>query len=290
MANKKTNLVGRGYRQKILAPCCDLDLKNSLLAAHNTLLAHGMAVKVIREYSILKPLVGFSPQGHISYPYQVNERNIEAAKKHMFDVRDTMLYNNAWWMEPIYKGKYPEEGLKLFAEYMPEIGPNDMDIISQPLDFIGINSYGGTPVIMGEDGNPIEVKRTPGHPQNASTWPLDFDALYWGAKFFYGRYGLPIMVTENGLSMNDWVHMDGKVHDEGRIDFVKRNLLALNKAYQEGIPMLGYFLWSFLDNLEWYHGYAPRFGIVHVDYETQKRTIKDSGWWYSQVVKTREIV
>lgn len=292
--NEPSCFIGLGYRQRHHAPCLGLDLKSSLAAAHNVLLAHGMSVQVIREYAKQKPMIGFAPQGHIAYPWQdgsqeLRKQDIEAAKQHMFSVRDSGLVCNTWWMDPVYKGEYPEDGRKLFERFMPQIGADDMKIISQPLDFLGMNSYGGTPVVMGADGRPQVVKRSAGSPKNASGWSLDFDALYWGAKFFHERYKLPILISENGMSANDWVSTDKAVHDVDRLDFLKRNLLALDRAHKEGIPMHGYFVWSFLDNMEWMHGYDKRFGIVFVDYETQKRTIKDSGLWYADVIRNKRI-
>jgi beta-glucosidase len=98
------------------------------------------------------------------------------------------------------------------------------------------------------------------------------------------RYKLPIVVTENGLSCHDWVALDGKVHDPLRIDFLNRYLLSLERAIQDGIDVRGYFQWSILDNFEWAEGYKHRFGLIHVDYTTQKRTLKDSAYWYHKVI------
>jgi beta-glucosidase len=117
-------------------------------------------------------------------------------------------------------------------------------------------------------------------------WPVTPDCLYWGPKFFHERYGLPIIVTENGLSNQDWVSLDGKCHDPQRIDYLHRHLRELKKAAADGVPIDGYFQWSFMDNFEWAEGYRERFGLVHVDYQTLKRTPKDSFDWYKQVIKS----
>ena len=100
------------------------------------------------------------------------------------------------------------------------------------------------------------------------------------------RYGLPIFVTENGLSNPDWVHRDGKVHDPQRIDFTDRYLSALLRAANEGVEVGGYFHWSIMDNFEWGEGMKHRFGLIHVDYQTQKRTLKDSAYWYRDVIQS----
>jgi beta-glucosidase len=110
--------------------------------------------------------------------------------------------------------------------------------------------------------------------------------MYWGPKFFYERYQKPIVITENGLSSRDWVALDGGVHDPGRIDFTKRYLREFARAMASGVEGLGYFHWSIMDNFEWAAGYRERFGLVHVDYETQKRTPKDSFYWYQTVIKS----
>lgn len=284
--NEPSCFIGYGHRQRVHAPHLGLDMKSSMRAMHNALLAHGMAVSVIRSNAKLKPTIGFAPQGHISYPVENTEANIEAARAHMFSVRDSSMINDSMWMDPVYLGKYPADMLEKYGEFMPKIGQNDMKIISQPLDFCGINSYLGTPIAVDENGVGYEAERAKGYHCNASGWPIDCDAFYWGARFFYERYGLPVVVTENGMSENDWVSLDGSVHDAGRIDFLDRTLRSLDKAFREGIPVAGYFLWSLMDNMEWNYGYSQRFGIVHVDFETQKRTIKDSGYWYSDLIKS----
>lgn len=106
------------------------------------------------------------------------------------------------------------------------------------------------------------------------------------ARYLYERYRLPLIVTENGISTHDWVSLDGKVHDPNRIDYLNRHLLQLKKAMDEGAQVLGYFCWSTMDNFEWSRGCFDRFGLIYVDFETQKRIVKDSGWWYKEVIET----
>jgi beta-glucosidase len=117
-------------------------------------------------------------------------------------------------------------------------------------------------------------------------WPVEPASLYWGPRFFYERYKLPIVITENGLAAHDWVSLDGNVHDPQRIDFLHRYLRELKRAADDNIPVEGYFQWSILDNFEWHEGYKFRFGLVHVDFENQKRTLKDSAYWYRGVIAT----
>ncbi len=125
-----------------------------------------------------------------------------------------------------------------------------------------------------------------GYAQTANDWPVVSECLYWGARFFHERYRLPIYVTENGLSSMDWIARDGRVHDAGRIDFLARHLAQLKRAAQDGVPVRGYFQWSILDNFEWAEGYKERFGLVYVDYPTQRRIPKDSAYWYRDLIST----
>src|SRR5262249_52756394 len=119
---------------------------------------------------------------------------------------------------------------------------------------------------------------------NAYHWNVDPPSMYWGPRFIHERYRLPIYVTENGFSGLDWVGLDGAVHDPQRIDFTQRYLRELERCIADGTHVRGYFYWSLLDNFEWADGYRQRFGLVHVDYKTQKRTPKDSARWYSRVI------
>jgi beta-glucosidase len=123
-------------------------------------------------------------------------------------------------------------------------------------------------------------------PRTAFAWPITPEVMYWAARFHYERYGLPILVTENGMANTDFVMEDGKVHDPQRADFLRRYLRSLKKAADEGIPVLGYQYWSILDNFEWCSGYDMHFGLVYVDYLTQKRTVKDSAWVYRDIIRT----
>jgi beta-glucosidase len=143
---------------------------------------------------------------------------------------------------------------------------------------------------MGADGRPQIVPQPTGHALTAFHWPLTPEALYWGAKFFHERYQLPIFITENGMANVDWVAADGQVHDPQRIDFLRRYLREFRRAAEDGVDVRGYFVWSIMDNFEWAEGYKQRFGLVHVDYATQKRTPKDSAFWYRDVIASNGAV
>jgi beta-glucosidase len=161
-----------------------------------------------------------------------------------------------------------------------------MRTISQPIDFIGLNVYSGRWVRGDARGRAKDVPFPPGFPMTHFHWPVTPRSMYWAAKFYFERYRVPIVITENGLSLSDWVSQDGHVHDTGRIDFIDRYLSALHDAIRDGVDVRGYFHWSLLDNFEWAEGYKERFGLIHVDFSTGKRTPKDSAYWYrDQIAK-----
>jgi beta-glucosidase len=165
----------------------------------------------------------------------------------------------------------------------------DMKLISQPLDFIGYNSYSGRIVRAKLDGGYEMLPLVPGAPVTTMD---DFhvvpDCLYWAARLQTERYpGLPFVITENGFAGTDWVADDGGVHDPARIDATGKYLRGLMRAARESVPVGGYFYWSLMDNFEWAKGYRPRFGLIHVDYETQKRTLKDSARWYRRIIESK---
>ena len=137
-----------------------------------------------------------------------------------------------------------------------------------------------------EEGNTVFIPQKLGHPRISNPgWYMKPEVMYWGPKYLYERYNLPIYITENGTCCHDWVFLDGKVHDPNRIDYITRYLRKLHAAMQDGVDIRGYFVWSLLDNWEWGRGYDERYGLVYVDYETQKRTPKDSYFWYKKVIK-----
>jgi beta-glucosidase len=161
-----------------------------------------------------------------------------------------------------------------------------MSIISEPIDFLGVNIYHGRYRRMSNRREPEVVPEPLGWPINMMSAPITPEALYWGPKYLYDRYQKPIIITENGMANMDWMASDGKVHDPQRIDFISKYLQNLGRAGLNGVDIKGYFHWSFSDNFEWNEGYSKRFGLVFVDYNTQKRIIKDSGYWYKNIIAT----
>jgi beta-glucosidase len=287
--NEPECFVGIGHLSGLHAPGMKLPYKDVFQIAHNALRAHGQAVINLRKYACRPIKVGYAPTCGMAYPATDKPEDIEAARKTLFGFyqpMDNWTWNVAWFNDPVFLGKYPEEGLKKFAEYLPEITEEDMKLISQPLDFMGQNIYNGYIMKMGKDGEPEYVERKPGLAKTAANWPVTPGCFYWGVKFLYDRYKLPLYITENGMSCHDDVSLDGKVHDPNRINFLDLYISALQKANDEGVDVRGYFLWTFLDNFEWDKGYTERFGIVHVDFVTQKRTVKDSAYWYQKIIES----
>ena len=287
--NEPECFVGLGHLTGVHAPGKKLEYKETFQIAHNALRAHGQAVINLRKYAKQPIKIGYAPTCSMAYPESNKPEDIEAARKVLFSFYNPIsnwTWNVAWFNDPVFLGKYPEVGLEQFKEYLPEITEEDMKLISQPLDFMGQNIYNGYIIRAGADGEPEFVPLPDGLPKTAAGWPVNPECLYWGIKFIYERYKLPIYLTENGMSCHDIVSRDGQVHDPNRITFLDRYLSALQCASDEGADIRGYFLWTFLDNFEWEKGFSERFGIVHVDFATQKRTAKDSAFWYQKVIES----
>ena len=284
--NEPQCFIGGGPDNLRLAPGIRATLSEQLQMWHHAALAHGRSAQVIRARSKSKPLIGFAPVGVSPIPADQHASSIEAARIAATSVRQPHLWNNTWFNDPLLLGSYPEDGLRVYGTDAPRGQPGDMELIRQPLDFLGINIYHGIPMRMNAAGQPEEAPRQPGYPRTGFYWPVEPESLYWGPKFMHERYRVPIYITENGMSGADWVSLDGKCHDPARIDFLRRYLMALRRAVSDGVDVRGYFQWSIMDNFEWLDGYRQRFGIIHVDFATQKRTIKDSAWWYAHVIET----
>ena len=287
--NEPECFVGLGHLSGVHAPGVKLPYKDVFQIAHNALRAHGQAVINLRKYACRPIKVGYAPTCGMAYPATDSPEDIEAARKTLFGFHqpmDNWTWNVAWFNDPVFLGKYPEEGLKKFAEYLPEITDEDMKLISQPLDFMGQNIYNGYMMRQGRDGEPEYVDREAGAAKTAAGWPVTPECFYYGVKFLYERYHLPLYITENGMSCHDDVSLDGRVHDPNRQNFLDLYISALQRANDDGADVRGYFLWTFLDNFEWDKGYTERFGIVYVDFKTQKRIVKDSAFWYQKIIES----
>ena len=286
--NKPQCVIGLGYDLGIHAPGISMPVADRVRMIHNLLKCHGRAVQVLRE-CIPGVRVGYAPCADPAIPASDDPADVEAARQAYFRIKPesrSLSFSVSWYSDPVCLGGYPEEGLKHFGKYLPEGWEKDMPLIHQPMDYYAQNIYQGKCWRAGEDGKPELVRWPVGYPRTAIGWPVTPEALYWGPKMLYERYGLPIIISENGMSCHDAVSLDGKVHDPNRIDFEQRYLRQLRRAIEDGVNVQGYFYWSFLDNYEWAYGYTERFGLVHVDYQTLKRTPKDSCLWYKHVMET----
>ncbi len=286
--NEPQVFIGCGYAIGKFAPFQTLPPKDLAQISHNVLLAHGKAVKVIRECAKQTPKVGFAFSTPCCTPTDHSPLAIEIARQKSFSfTRERFAFETAWWADPIFFGDYPKEAYEILKTDMPQIQDGDMELISQPVDFYGVNIYESK-----ADFNPDGYAENSyiGCPRTQMGWPVTPEALYWGPKFLYERYGKPILISENGMAGHDWVHLDGKVHDPFRIDYMKRYLRALCQAAEDGAEVMGYLYWSIMDNFEWADGYDKRFGLVYVDYQTQERTIKDSGYFYRDVIASNGAV
>lgn len=284
--NEPQCFVGLGFLTGEHAPGLKSPLRDTFGMAHHALKAHGRAVQMLRQYGRQSLVIGYAPTCGMCYPETNHTEDIEAARQMMFSLQPddrNWTWNIPWWSDPVLLGHYPEEGIKRYEQYLPKITDEDLKLISEPIDVYGQNIYNGRCIRMDADGKPEDVTRYQGFPKTAIDWPVTPEALYWGPKFLYERYRKPIYITENGLSCHDVISMDGKVHDPNRIDFLARYLRELKKAAGE-IDLRGYFQWSLMDNFEWAKGYSERFGLVYVDYRTQERILKDSAYWYRNVI------
>ena len=284
--NEPQIFLGMGHQTGQHAPGMKYNRSDVLRATHNVLLAHGRAAQEIRKHAKLTPKIGWAPHGSIPYPKDNSPENIQAAKRALYGVPDSdyWFFSTTWFSDPVLLGNYPQEGLSRFGRELPSGFEQDMDLISQPMDFLGLNIYQGNKMAVDADGNDYEVARPNGYPHTMCHWPIEPEVLYWGPQLLYQRYNLPIYITENGCASMDWVHQDGKVHDAPRVDYTARHLTSLSKAITDGADVRGYFHWSILDNFEWAEGYRMRFGLIYVDFNTMERICKDSYRWYQQVI------
>ena len=278
-----------GGMQGIHAPGTHWSQEEYIRAGHHVLLAHGSAMQAIRAAAVKPVQAGFAFVGSATVPASTSSDDIQAAERAMFDVGDDLETSNTWWMDPILLGAYPEDGLERHGKNLPEKYAADLRVINEPVDFMGFNTYSGR-LIAASKGNLYEEVAFPkNYPVTAFNWYVVPESLYWTSKFFTERYHIPLYITENGMSNVDRVSSDGCVHDPERIEFLRSYLHQLELAISEGADVRGYFQWSLLDNFEWAAGTSQRFGLVYVDFSTQKRTLKDSAGWYRRVIEENRI-
>jgi beta-glucosidase len=261
----------------------------ALQAAHHLLLGHGLAVPVLRSVSPAAQ-IGITLNASPAIPATPSADDEAAAQR--FDG-----FLNRWFLDPVFGRGYPDDMAGLYSILMPRINDGDLDTIAAPLDFLGINYY--FPMMVRAVPLTTNLLRfaLPTYEEAAATgvemtamgWPVVPTGLLDVLLRVEHDYHPPaIYITENGAAFDDEV-IDGTVHDERRIAYLQSHLGAAHMAIEGGVPLQGYFVWSLLDNFEWAHGYSKRFGIVYVDYPTQRRIPKASAHWYRQVIAANAV-
>ena len=252
---------------------------------HHALLCHGHGVRAVREYGGKSARVGLTDNCAISVPFTETPQDIAAA-------REEFRRENWLTVDAIYRGGYDEERLRECGSAAPVVTAGDFDLISLPTDFLGLNIYTGKFVRAAGEGGVEALPFPPNYPTADTTWlRIMPQVMYWGPKLVADLYDVPaVYITENGCGYREEAGADGEVSDLHRRDLVRNYLGELRRGIRDGNPVLGYFLWSYIDNFEWEDGYDMRFGIVRCDFQTQQRTPKLSAQWYARVVAENRLV
>jgi len=261
------------------------DIDEALAAAHHLLLGHGLAVPAIRDNcsdAQLGIVLNLGPQMAAS-PSEADQ-----AAARMADG-----IHNRWFLDPLASRGYPEDIVHHNGRPMGFASSSDMKTIAAPLDFLGVNYYSRR-IVRSEEVDEAD-NETPtvlqGPEATEMGWEVYPEGLFDILTRVHTDYDFPALyVTENGAAYEDEISPDGEIHDPKRVDFLRSHLTQAALATQTGVPLKGYFAWSFMDNFEWAHGYTKRFGLVYVDYETLERIPKASAAWYSRVIGTNSVI
>jgi beta-glucosidase len=269
-----------GHLFGVMAPGIK-DLQTGINASHHLLLGHGMAVDALRQVSAdLKVgiTLNFTPAIALGDSSQ-DDLAIQLADG----------FDNRWFGDPVFKGSYPKDILEAFEKEVP-IHAGDMEIISRPLDFLGLNYYFRQSVEFDPLAKPLPYKmiNPPGVERTGMGWEVHAQTFTQLLERVNSEYKpKEIYITENGSAWDDTL-LDSKVEDPERVSYLERHLDAMFLAKERGVPIKGYFAWSLIDNFEWAYGYAKRFGLIYVDYLTQKRIPKSSAFYYRNRIKESE--
>jgi beta-glucosidase len=266
----------------------ETNLDTALAAAHHILLSHGLAVDAYRSTGLAAP-IGITLSLWPTIPASDREEDADAAR-----VADG--FHNRWFLDPLFRARYPEDMIDLFTSVAsPAAAVNDGDLaqIARPIDFLGVNYYTrgrmrrDTTQPLGYSAvNPAELQL----PVTMMGGEIVPEGLHDLLVRLDGDYDKPPMyITENGAPFADAAGADGEVHDPQRVEFLRRHFLAALAARERGVDLRGYFVWSLMDNFEWALGYSQRFGIVYVDYPTQRRIPKDSARFFGRVIADGEV-
>ncbi|MBC8008632.1 MAG: beta-glucosidase [Burkholderiales bacterium] len=252
---------------------------------HTALLCHGHGVRAVREHGGKGARVGLTDNSATMVPLTETPDDIAAA-------RAQFIHENARVLDPIYTGGYGPAYRKAVGKDAAKFEKNDFKLISLPTDFLGQNIYSGDFVRAGKGGKPEKLPFPASYPAADAAWLRHVpQALYWGPRHAAEIYGVKaIYITENGAGYNDVPPVNGECNDLHRLNLVRTYLAELRRATTDGVPVKGYFLWSFMDNYEWEDGYDRRFGVVYCDFKTQKRTPKFSAKWFTKVMAENRLV
>ena len=284
--NEPAVVAWMGYSTGQHAPGLE-DYALGVRAAHHLLLSHGWTVPVIRRNS-QKAEVGITLDINWRTPASNSRVDVDLVRQD-----DGKWFR--WFADPLYGRGYPSDKIADFTDMgalpngMDFVQPGDMEVISTPTDFVGMNYYSRTVYrANGSDNDPQILFSQPRTPENWTEmgWEIYPDGLTnILGRVYFNYQPRKIYITENGASYSTPPDETGKVPDVLRTNYLRTHFVAMHRAVQMGVPLAGYFLWSLMDNFEWSHGFTQRFGIIWVDYETQKRTLKDSAKWYKNVIK-----
>lgn len=277
--NEPECILGLGCETGAHAPGLRLGTEELFACWKNLLLAHSLGLRAVRSADP-GALVGLATTGRICYPERPEDE--AAARAESFRLSDgDWIFTHSQFLDPACLGAFPApEDSQLGRLWAATPEAERAELHARP-DFLGVNLYNGL-CVRGENGRVVYTPRCPGFPRTAYDWPVTEQALYWAPVFLAERYGLPLYISENGLSCNDKIYRDGQVHDADRIDFLARYLTQLRAAAPKA-DVRGYFHWSLTDNFEWNRGFSQRFGLIYIDYPTQRRILKDSARWYAAV-------
>jgi beta-glucosidase len=268
-----------GYGLGVHAPGRTDGPEGAVRSAHNLLRAHGQAVQVVRNL-YPESRVGITFDLSSSYPATDSEDDTRAAE--LADIS-----RNRWFLDPVLRGSYPT-GMANFEEFLPADAVDDLRVISAPLDFVGVNYYSRMVVTLDEETGLAKPAASPESSEYTDAgWEIFPQGLGELLLRLRNEYGVQsIFITENGAAYNDGPSQDGTVADSRRREYLEKHFKVAGNAISQGVPLDGYFIWSLLDNFEWAKGYDDdtRFGIVHVDFETQDRVVKESGKWYAGLI------
>jgi beta-glucosidase len=276
-----------GHAEGVHAPGIE-DVGSALTAAHHLLLAHGRATAELR-HRVPGVTTRFGPVLNMT-PYRAeNARN----QRHRAAAMRLDGERNRLFFDALFRGRYPADVERRYRAQTRDFGfvkAGDAELIATPVDFVGINYYQPVVVAAHADGSPL--LRPPRGPQTGMGWAIDPAGLGETLRRVQAEYthDVPLIVSENGAAFPDYVDPEGRCNDPERIDFLRDHLREALKALEDGVRLKGYFVWSLLDNFEWNSGYRERFGLVHVDYATQRRTPKASFYWYCRCIAANAAV